>query len=403
MVGVTVGRTGCDGGSSRPNVMAGLGQAGALALDDRPVTRAGRRARTPARVLQDGGRVPGSSAACSRSTSSCAALCRAVPNPGHGDRARACAEPALRARFGGPAAARTARHRLLTGRRSRRPPTAAAVPVCPPTRGGQFSPTSPRVRPRPATLALAGPACRALESGHPGMSPLGSQRGRGGGHETGFGPPRFRAHVLSRVLIGGPHMAVVRLEVTRREPVLGSAAFKAAGGAGSAYEKVEGVLHLTADPAAKANEAIADLGLAPRNARGLVEYSADFYLLRPLDAAPPPAAARRAEPRAQDRAGHVQQHAALQRPDVARGLRQRLPDAPRLHGGLGGLAAGRATPRRHDGDDGAACGRGVRAGALRVPPEHPRGRAAPGRSLPHPAPGGPAGRPGGGARGARAR
>ena len=80
-------------------------------------------------------------------------------------------------------------------------------------------------------------------------------------------------------------MAVVRLEVTRREPVLGSAAFKAAGGAGSAYEKVEGVLHLTADPAAKANEAIADLGLAPRNARGLVEYSADFYLLRPLDAA----------------------------------------------------------------------------------------------------------------------
>ena len=78
-------------------------------------------------------------------------------------------------------------------------------------------------------------------------------------------------------------MPVVRLDVTRREPVLGGAAFKGAGGGGSSYEKVEGVLHFTADPAARANEAIADLGLAPRNTRGLVEYSADFYLLRPLD------------------------------------------------------------------------------------------------------------------------
>jgi hypothetical protein len=68
-------------------------------------------------------------------------------------------------------------------------------------------------------------------------------------------------------------MGVLRLEVTRREPVLD----------GGAYEKLEGVLHFSADPAARQNEPIADLGLAPRNARGLVEYSADFYLLRPLD------------------------------------------------------------------------------------------------------------------------
>lgn len=78
-------------------------------------------------------------------------------------------------------------------------------------------------------------------------------------------------------------MGVVRLEITRREPVLGDAPFKRVDGAGSAYEKLEGVLHFSADPAARANEPIADLGLAPRNARGLVEYSADFYLLRPLD------------------------------------------------------------------------------------------------------------------------
>jgi len=73
-------------------------------------------------------------------------------------------------------------------------------------------------------------------------------------------------------------MAVVRLEVARREPVLGGTRF----GAGGAYEKIEGILHFTADPARPVHEPIADLALAPRNARGLVEYSADFALLRPV-------------------------------------------------------------------------------------------------------------------------
>jgi len=74
-------------------------------------------------------------------------------------------------------------------------------------------------------------------------------------------------------------MAVVRLEVTRREPVLGGARF----GAGGAYEKVEGVLHFAVDPARPVHAPIADLARAPRNARGLVESSADFSLLRPVE------------------------------------------------------------------------------------------------------------------------
>ncbi|HEX7786911.1 MAG TPA: hypothetical protein VF653_11895, partial [Methylomirabilota bacterium] len=74
-------------------------------------------------------------------------------------------------------------------------------------------------------------------------------------------------------------MAVTRLEVTRREPVLGGARF----GAGGAYEKIEGVLHFAVDPARPVHAPIADLSRAPRNAAGLVESSADFYLLRPVD------------------------------------------------------------------------------------------------------------------------
>src|SRR5690348_18179848 len=73
-------------------------------------------------------------------------------------------------------------------------------------------------------------------------------------------------------------MAVVRLEVTRHEPVLGGAPF----GVGGPYEKIEGVLHFAADPSARVREPIADLGLAPRNAQGLVESSADICILRPL-------------------------------------------------------------------------------------------------------------------------
>jgi Alpha/beta hydrolase domain len=73
-------------------------------------------------------------------------------------------------------------------------------------------------------------------------------------------------------------MAVVRCEVTRREPVLGGAPFGATG----AYEKIEGVLHFAVDPTLRVHEPIADLALAPRNGRGLVESSADFAVLRPL-------------------------------------------------------------------------------------------------------------------------
>jgi len=63
---------------------------------------------------------------------------------------------------------------------------------------------------------------------------------------------------------------VRRLVVSTREEVLGGD-----------YEKLGGTVELELDPAHPANAVIVDLDRAPRNARGRVEASADFMVLRP--------------------------------------------------------------------------------------------------------------------------
>ena len=72
---------------------------------------------------------------------------------------------------------------------------------------------------------------------------------------------------------------VVQIRVDHREPVLQGKAFGAAG----AYEKLAGTIEFALNPSLAQNAGIVDLGLAPRNSRGEVEFSADFYLLKPLD------------------------------------------------------------------------------------------------------------------------
>ena len=48
------------------------------------------------------------------------------------------------------------------------------------------------------------------------------------------------------------------------------------------YEKLVGRAYGEVDPANSRNAVIADLGLAPTNAAGKVEYSTDIYILRPV-------------------------------------------------------------------------------------------------------------------------
>jgi hypothetical protein len=86
--------------------------------------------------------------------------------------------------------------------------------------------------------------------------------------------------VAVSVLLPGVAVAgVTRLQIDRREPVLNGRPFGAAG----PYEKLSGKVHFALDPALPQNALIVDLNLAPKNARGLVEFAADFYLLKPVD------------------------------------------------------------------------------------------------------------------------
>jgi len=72
---------------------------------------------------------------------------------------------------------------------------------------------------------------------------------------------------------------VTRIEITAQVPFAGGKPFGAAG----PYLRVSGRFHGELDPTHPANRSIADIRLAPRNARGKVEYAADFEILRPAD------------------------------------------------------------------------------------------------------------------------
>src|SRR5205809_2825830 len=72
---------------------------------------------------------------------------------------------------------------------------------------------------------------------------------------------------------------VVRLRIERREQVLKGRPFGAAG----PYEKLIGKVDFGLDPSLPRNGEIIDLKLAPRNARGEAEASADFYMIKPVD------------------------------------------------------------------------------------------------------------------------
>jgi Alpha/beta hydrolase domain len=75
--------------------------------------------------------------------------------------------------------------------------------------------------------------------------------------------------------------ALVRLAIEHREPFAGGVEWGPAG----AYERLTGTAVFEVDPADPLNAVIVDLDNAPRNARGRVEFSTPFFILKPVDPA----------------------------------------------------------------------------------------------------------------------
>ena len=71
----------------------------------------------------------------------------------------------------------------------------------------------------------------------------------------------------------------IRVNVSAREPFAGGVSF---GDVGS-YERLVGRVEFAVDPADPAYRDIVDLEHAPLNSSGLVEYSSEFYILRPVE------------------------------------------------------------------------------------------------------------------------
>src|SRR5262249_15146740 len=81
-------------------------------------------------------------------------------------------------------------------------------------------------------------------------------------------------------LAPGADARVTKLQISTKEsPTFGGYSFPGVG----QYEKLVGKAFGELDPTDPRNAVIVDLKLAPRNRNGRVEYSFDFYILKPID------------------------------------------------------------------------------------------------------------------------
>ena len=87
--------------------------------------------------------------------------------------------------------------------------------------------------------------------------------------------------VACLTLAAAPAQArVTKIQITTKEsPTFGGYSWPGVG----QYEKIVGKAFGELDPNDPKNAVIVDLQLAPRNASGKVEYSFDFYILKPID------------------------------------------------------------------------------------------------------------------------
>lgn len=74
---------------------------------------------------------------------------------------------------------------------------------------------------------------------------------------------------------------VVGITIEKRRPLAGGQAFGSAG----PYERLDGTARFEVDPKDPLNAVIVNIDKAPKNGRGMVEFSAPFVILKPVDLA----------------------------------------------------------------------------------------------------------------------
>jgi Alpha/beta hydrolase domain len=88
---------------------------------------------------------------------------------------------------------------------------------------------------------------------------------------------------MAIALLGIGHLAEARITriviTTVQSPAFGGASFGTVG----QYEQLDGTAYGEVDPKDPLNAVITDIELAPRNSRGMVEYSMDISILKPID------------------------------------------------------------------------------------------------------------------------
>jgi hypothetical protein len=91
------------------------------------------------------------------------------------------------------------------------------------------------------------------------------------------------ATITAVIGLAAPALAqarVIKIQITAvQNPTFGGTSFGTVG----QYEKIRGTVTGLVDPNDPKNAAIADVANAPRNAQGLVQYTADFLILRPVE------------------------------------------------------------------------------------------------------------------------
>src|SRR5882672_10756774 len=87
----------------------------------------------------------------------------------------------------------------------------------------------------------------------------------------------WRVLLVGCLAVAPASAEVVRIEVQSRSDIVGGQSFGAVG----SYEKISGKIFFAVDPSLPANRIVADLDKAPRNAAGKIEFSSDFFLIKP--------------------------------------------------------------------------------------------------------------------------